>query len=260
MTPDDIHRLVQTERNREGFSQREKASLWAGIESAMGPSFESPDSPEPSPQPSPSPSPSSAPSSLGPWKTPGLVLASVLGGAVIGALAHAQWREPRVVVIERQAAAPPISVTTSGTGTATETVSDAAAPFAERPREGGPTGRPEVRPSAGPHSQHPSPEASPARTPSTSAPPKDAALARERTLLDMARTALSRGDAAAALDATNTHAREFSTSQLSEEREALAIQALAFSQRLGEARQRASIFRANFPRSVLLPIVEEATQ
>ena len=89
---------------------------------------------------------------------------------------------------------------------------------------------------------------------------KDPSLARERTLLDMARTALSRGDASGALGSLDTHAREFPSSQLAEEREVLAIQALASAGRASEARKRAAAFRTRFVNSPLLPIVDEATQ
>ncbi|MCA9590992.1 MAG: hypothetical protein KC657_37095 [Myxococcales bacterium] len=76
----------------------------------------------------------------------------------------------------------------------------------------------------------------------------------------MGRTALSRGDAAGALAALDTHAREFPKSQLAEEREVLAIQALASSGRVAEARRRAARFRTTFPKSPLMSIVDEATR
>ena len=75
----------------------------------------------------------------------------------------------------------------------------------------------------------------------------------------MARTALTRGDNASALSALDTHARDFPSSQLAEEREVLAIQALAAATRLPEAQKRAAAFRARYPASPLLPIVKEST-
>jgi hypothetical protein len=86
----------------------------------------------------------------------------------------------------------------------------------------------------------------------------DRALARERVLLEAARSALSRRDAAAALEATDTHSKEFSRGRLVEEREALAIQALVLAGRDGEARSRAARFHKRFPDGLFLPVVDAA--
>ena len=98
----------------------------------------------------------------------------------------------------------------------------------------------------------------PAATPSTSA--TNAAhgedLAKERAVLDVARSALGRGDAANTLVATGEHERKFPQGALVEEREALAIQALATQGRRGDAQARADRFRKRFPRSMLLPAVD----
>ncbi|HEY3356647.1 MAG TPA: hypothetical protein VGQ83_25575, partial [Polyangia bacterium] len=67
--------------------------------------------------------------------------------------------------------------------------------------------------------------ASPLR--SASASGRDAQLAAERALIEIARTALSRGDAAGALEPLRAHARGFARGQFVEEREALLVQALA---------------------------------
>jgi hypothetical protein len=75
----------------------------------------------------------------------------------------------------------------------------------------------------------------------------------------MARTALGRGDASSALAAVDTHAREFPRSQLAQEREVIAIQALAAAGRVPEAKRRAAAFRAAFPGSPLQTIVDDAT-
>jgi hypothetical protein len=81
------------------------------------------------------------------------------------------------------------------------------------------------------------------------------ALARERQLLDLARGALERGEAAAALAATARHERLFPEGVLVQEREAMAIRALAMLGRLPEARTRAARFRERFPDSVLWPAI-----
>jgi hypothetical protein len=111
----------------------------------------------------------------------------------------------------------------------------------------------------------------PASTSSLGAPPRSTAaqprpptsdeldargLSAERALLDAARIALARGEGAEALDAAERHAKEFPRGRLSEEREALAIRALAMIQRTDEARSREERFRARFPNSLMLPGLE----
>jgi hypothetical protein len=76
-------------------------------------------------------------------------------------------------------------------------------------------------------------------------------LHAERVLLDEARLALARGDAAATLDILDRHARTFAHPKLSEEREALRVEALVKAGRYDEARAAAGTFRASFPDSML---------
>ncbi|WP_394832740.1 hypothetical protein LVJ94_40180 [Pendulispora rubella] len=102
----------------------------------------------------------------------------------------------------------------------------------------------------------PPPQASAARPPAPArAKKEDSAdtLAVELSLVQMARAALARGNYAAALDATEQHARTFPKGHLTEERESLAIQALVGAGRDAEARARAARFRAKYPQSPLLP-------
>jgi hypothetical protein len=80
-------------------------------------------------------------------------------------------------------------------------------------------------------------------------------LAAERALLDVARTALGRGDGASSLVACDEHARTFVRGALAEEREAIAVQALVLEGRGDDARARAERFRRTHPRSILLPAV-----
>ena len=82
------------------------------------------------------------------------------------------------------------------------------------------------------------------------------ALEAERALLDVARTALGRGDGANALHATDEHARKFPRGILSEEREAMSIQALRLLHRDDEAEARLGRFRGRFPSSLIRPALE----
>ncbi|HVH45650.1 MAG TPA: hypothetical protein VM925_25020 [Labilithrix sp.] len=86
----------------------------------------------------------------------------------------------------------------------------------------------------------------------------DQALARERQIIDKARSALARRDAAAALAAADEHARAFPHGQLTEMREALAVQALVIAGRTSDARTRAARFHAKYPGSIYAPIVDGA--
>ncbi|MBL9113091.1 MAG: hypothetical protein JNM74_27635 [Myxococcales bacterium] len=97
------------------------------------------------------------------------------------------------------------------------------------------------------------PPSKPSATPSRAAGGSD--LSAERAVLDVARTALGRGDPAHALASTDEHARRFPRGALSEEREAIAVQALAQSGRADEARSRALRFKKDHPESILLPAV-----
>ena len=86
----------------------------------------------------------------------------------------------------------------------------------------------------------------------------DVDLAAERSLVDRARTALGRGQSADALAALDAHAARYPRGRLSEEREALAIDALARSGQLALARARAARFRTAYPNSVFGGVVDAA--
>ncbi len=83
-------------------------------------------------------------------------------------------------------------------------------------------------------------------------------LAAERALLDVARSALARGEAAEALAATERHAHEYPDGALVEEREALAIKALVALGRMGEARTRAHSLEQRFPNGLTIHAVKAA--
>ena len=88
------------------------------------------------------------------------------------------------------------------------------------------------------------------------APPIDArGLAAERMLLDAARAGLAHGAPDEALAAVDRHAATYPHGALREEREALAVKALAGAGRAAEARARGERFAAEFPRSVSLASV-----
>jgi hypothetical protein len=92
----------------------------------------------------------------------------------------------------------------------------------------------------------------PAPAPAPAAP---GALAAEQALLDPARVALARGDGAAALERLSAHERRFPSGALAQEREAMAIRALALTGDVSAARGRAGAFRARYPGSLLWPMI-----
>jgi hypothetical protein len=84
----------------------------------------------------------------------------------------------------------------------------------------------------------------------------DADLARERALIETARTALLRRDPQAASVALERHLERFPRGRLREERQALRVQAMAASGQAAQARALADEFRRLYPRSLLLPLVD----
>jgi hypothetical protein len=104
-------------------------------------------------------------------------------------------------------------------------------------------------PTPGPGKRHapsrPAGAAARAETPSSSA----VRLREETTLIRDARQALRQGDAARALRLLDEHRRLFSAGVLQQERERLAIEALAKSGRAAEASARAAAFLRKYPDS-----------
>jgi hypothetical protein len=98
----------------------------------------------------------------------------------------------------------------------------------------------------------------PPSSPSAHEPGRDTSLSAERRLLDEAQRALAEGRGSAALDAIDRHERAFPRGRLAEEREGLAVRALARAGRADEARARAARFRAAHPDSILLPAIDAA--
>jgi hypothetical protein len=87
---------------------------------------------------------------------------------------------------------------------------------------------------------------------------RDVDLARERELIEPARSALIRTQAESALAAVGRHETEFPEGQLAEEREAIAVQALVLMGNFEDAKARATSFKQRFPSSLFVPLVESA--
>jgi hypothetical protein len=112
----------------------------------------------------------------------------------------------------------------------------------------------------------PGPSANADESASAQPPPTAPAhTARERYALELkvlqpARAAVARGDFSAALSSIAEHQRRFPDGQLSEEREALRVQALSGLGRTEEATRAASAFRKRFPGSVLISRMQALRQ
>jgi outer membrane protein assembly factor BamD (BamD/ComL family) len=89
--------------------------------------------------------------------------------------------------------------------------------------------------------------------------PKPSTDAGEILALDKIRSALKSGDSAAALAAVSEHEKRYPSGAHVEEREALAVQALARAGRGEEAAARANRFRKRFPGSFLTAVVNSAS-
>ena len=84
--------------------------------------------------------------------------------------------------------------------------------------------------------------------------------AAELGLLQRAQAACAARDFPGALVLVAEHARQFPNGRLAEEREALRVRSLAGSGRGDEARRAGAAFARRFPRSVLLPRLEETVR
>jgi hypothetical protein len=88
-------------------------------------------------------------------------------------------------------------------------------------------------------------------------PAEAPSLAEQLALLETARSAVARKDAAAAMRALDAHRVQFPTSELAEEREALTIRALAMANRASDAKSRLARFETEFPGSLMLPSLKQ---
>lgn len=119
--------------------------------------------------------------------------------------------------------------------------------------------------SAAPKLELPPPEPArvtlpPPSVPSAAAPAITAVsnLAQERSLLDRARAKMTAGEPSGALAVLALHERRHPRGVLSEEREAMAINALVSMGHEEEARRRGALFQARFPSSLVRRSVEAA--
>jgi hypothetical protein len=157
------------------------------------------------------------------------ILAALATGGVLGGAIMAAVRPPQIVYVDRVVPSAP-----SASPARNEDVTDDTAILINV--DGGmPTAAPTAAPSAA----------------------RDA-LAEERAILDVARTALGRNDGAHAMEAVERHARLYSRGQMAEEREAIAVQALVKLGRKEEAAARGARFRARYPNSVLMGVIDVA--
>lgn len=160
----------------------------------------------------------------------GMVGTALIGGA-IGAAVVFVARPREVVVIEKNAVVAPAVVTTAPPAPQSSPAISAA-------------DLPSVP-------QAPSPQSSNL---------DGSGLAAERALLDTARVALARGELDKVLDAVARHERDFPKGKLAEEREAIAVRALARAGRRDEARARGERFLRSYPQSLAVPAVRGAIE
>jgi hypothetical protein len=173
----------------------------------------------------------------------GVAIALFVAGVGVGvmidrALIADGGREPSGPVA---IAARPVAATTSSSAPPLEAVSAASLPDAPRASNSGATTA-----------------SASARGAGSGEAPSSRGLAAERALLDVARSALARGEAGEALAATERHAREYPDGSLLEEREAIAVKALVALGRMDEARTRARALELRFPNGLTVRAVKAA--
>lgn len=201
------------------------------------------------------------------WKT--IAIASVVafaGGVAANEVRHAATSSSPVSVVsasDRLGGAGSALADASSVGASSAVV---AAPAASAVTALVGANGPDVARSVSP--AHAAPSAAPANVAPSSASHASATnaggpagdIAAERALIDTARTALARGLASDALTATDAHAKRFPRGSLGEEREAIAIQALAATGARAAARSRAERFRKTYPSSIFGAAVQSAAE
>ncbi len=173
----------------------------------------------------------------------GAAIALLAVGATVGAGGHATW-----VAARSAAAASPAGAAGPQVDAAPASVASAVAPASSVD--------PAPAPSAATSASPATPRATSSQSPVASADPTvgprvDEALRAERTLIERARTALTRTDAAAALEALRAHRARFPRGQLAEERDVLEVTALRMRGDDSAARDAAKRFQKNHPDSLL---------
>ena len=167
-------------------------------------------------------------------------LATLIGGAAIGAFVHARVQAPTVIYVDRPAAsavAPTHASASAAPSSSIATVSIDALPTVVAP-----------------------PAASVPAAKTSASAEVDESFVVERRLLDAARTALASGDTATSLAKIEEHVKTFPKGRFQEEREALRVRTLSDAGRKDEARAAATRFETRWPGSVLLPAVKGAVE
>jgi len=167
----------------------------------------------------------------------GLLVGAALCGVLLSGRLGA--RQPKLLVLDSPPPPPPVVVVVHAAAPPTLVQPPAAESLAHRP--GARAERSQRNPPALPDHEH------------------DTELARERALIETARTALARKQTDV-VELLFRHAQQFPQGRLSEERESLLVQALLQSGRVAEARSRGERFRAHWPNSLLLPVINAALQ
>jgi hypothetical protein len=233
--PDDVALLLEAERTIPPAPQGLSGEVWQSLSASLAA------------LPPPGAGPASSVGPTGTVAAGGLsgkalvaVVSFALGGATVAVVdrvvAPAELPMPAPVAAPVRAEAPPLEPAP---------VVIAPAPQ-EVPLPPAPAARPRVSPP---------PATTVVVTPVPVAPADQ--LADERAVLEVARTALARGRPAEAVDALKRHAERFPTGQLAEERDFLWVQCQASAGELAAARERARAFRAAYPRSMMLPALDE---
>lgn len=235
--PPDVADAVAGERTRPGVDAVTRARIRTRLHATLlaGPAGGTPPAPD-------APPASAAPGTMSGLRAlrslhPGLTAAvGFVVGVTTGIAAHA-WLAPAVVHRSATDVTPLTPITEPPSAT--------------------------VAPAPVPRAVPPSDLAAPREATASPGVPSGAALAApslpaERALLDIAHTALAKGEATEALDALGQHAKKFPHGVYREEREALTIKALRSLGRTDEAARRAAAFTARYPNSLFRSIVEAA--
>lgn len=229
-------RALPSDAPPEGARDRVFARVVTTLSLAPTPSLR-PESPPAEPSVAP-------PASRALWRSIAGKMALVAAGGVLGAGLHAE-------VVRQRAPTATIATSSSALPARPHThtpPSEALPPPALGAPSAQPTGRDEPPPSL--------------RAPSTGATDSERAranaLQRERVLLDAARRKVANGEGAHALSLLREHRRRFPRGRLSEERNALLVNALVVTGAYAEARRAAERFHADHPGSFLAPSVDAA--
>ncbi len=252
--PDNVRKLLQEAEDAAPAPSEVKARLFSRLSGELfvpaPPAGGSPGSPHAQPGPGTPPSPAAPPiaSTAAPWTTAavtklalGVGVATFAVGGFVGAGVHASLAPPPPPAPMIVPAPPPL----------VEPLPVALAPVPPPP--------PEVMPP-------PVAARLPRREVVASAPPPlrvEASpvdvLGQERSLIEQARSALTRARPDDALTVLAQHQVRFPDGQLAEERLAMQVVALHALGRDEQARDLATLFRQQYPQGLFLPVVESAT-